>query len=84
VTVSYDPLRTRARFLGCLKPAGRAQWVDAAGASLDTVEQNVTKWDAKFGRSSDPFVRWLTRSGELDCKARRQWLRELGRGLAKR
>jgi len=81
--VTYDPIRSRARFLGCLRPAGRARWVAAADASLDTVEQNVAKWHAKFGRSSDPFVVWLTRSGELDCKARRQWLQELGRDLAK-
>jgi DNA-binding PadR family transcriptional regulator len=83
VTVTYDPLRSRARFLGCLAPASRTKWVAAADAVLDEVEASVARWNAKFGGKSDPAAAWLTRSGELDCKARRQWLDEIGRDLSK-
>jgi DNA-binding PadR family transcriptional regulator len=77
ITVSYDPLRSRARFLGCLNRPSRTRWVAAARTSLTTVERNVQKWQELFGSSAGAFTQWITRSGELDCAARRQWLGEL-------
>jgi DNA-binding PadR family transcriptional regulator len=84
VTVTYDPLRSRARFLGCLNPARREQWAAAADDALSTVERNVAEWHERFGGVAGAFEPWITRSGELDCKARRQWLRELKQALAGR
>ena len=84
VTVSYDPLRSRARFLACLNPARREQWITAADESLAAVERNVADWHARLGDAAGIFERSMTRSGELDCKARRQWLRELRQALGAR
>jgi DNA-binding PadR family transcriptional regulator len=81
VTVTYDPLRSRARFLGCLSLQGRASWAHAANGTLETVERNVKRWQESFSRVAGTFASWVTRSGELDCRIRRQWLRELSEAL---
>lgn len=83
VTVSYDPLRSRARFLACLAPAARKKWASAAGESLAAVEKSVERWQEKFGTTAGDFAAWVTRSGELDCAARKQWLRELQQSLGR-
>ncbi|MFO0829276.1 MAG: PadR family transcriptional regulator [Phycisphaerales bacterium] len=79
VTVTADPLRSRARFLAALKPAERRAWVDAALASLAEVESRVRRWHDRYGRDAAPALGMLTRHGELEIEFRRAWLEELRR-----
>jgi len=74
VTVMHDPLRTRARFLGLLPPEQRLEWIAAARAVLDEVEAQVRAWHRDLADPTDPFAHCMTRSGELDVAARREWL----------
>jgi len=82
VSVMYDPMRSRARFLGALPKSQRAAWLKTARAALDQVEANVRSWHEQFGDSDDPFRALMTRHGELDVQMRRKWLDELERLLA--
>ena len=74
ITVSYDPLRSRVRFLAALTPAQQRQWAKAAEAALGTVEVRVRRWHALHADEGDAFLALLTRHGELDVAARRKWL----------
>ena len=76
VTVTYDPLRSRARFLGSLSPAERRAWADAAGAALDQVAARVKQWQERYG-PGDEMLSLVTRHGELDLAMRRAWLEEV-------
>jgi DNA-binding PadR family transcriptional regulator len=76
VTVSHDPLRSRARFLAALTPAQRRRWLDSARRALDELEQRILAWEASEPHT-DPFAAHMTRCGTLDLDARRTWLREL-------
>ncbi len=82
VTVAYDPLRSRARFLGVLRARERARWVAAALEALERVAGRVRAWDEKYGGRRDAIGAAITRSGELDLRSRRQWLRSLGRAVS--
>jgi DNA-binding PadR family transcriptional regulator len=82
ITVSHDPLRSRARFLGALSAARQREWIAAALASLDVLAERVQAWQEQFGAGGDPFLELLTRSGELDVAARRGWLKRLRQELA--
>jgi DNA-binding PadR family transcriptional regulator len=81
VTVAYDPLRSRARFLGVLGPPERARWVASALVALDEVARRVRAWDQKYGGALDGVGAAITRSGELDVRSRRAWLRSLERAV---
>jgi DNA-binding PadR family transcriptional regulator len=83
VTVSYDPLRSRARFLSLASPADREAWIVAAGRALDQVEARVRAWEAEFAQGVEPFAVGLTQSGELDVAARRKWLAQLRKASAR-
>lgn len=83
VTVSYDPLRTRARFLAILPPARQREWIAAAIATLDEVEQRVRTWHALHAAGGNPYLMLLTLHGELDVQARRTWLKHAARLLSK-
>jgi DNA-binding PadR family transcriptional regulator len=76
VTVSHDPLRSRARFLGALTPAEQKEWIRSAIATLDALLLRVQTWHEEFGSEEDVFLELLTRSGQLDVAARQEWLRE--------
>lgn len=80
ISVTYDPLRTRARFLAALTPAKRRAWITNAAAALDDVERQVQAWQESYA-DSGPFVRLLTRNAELELAARRQWLMEAAKLL---
>lgn len=73
VTVTFDPLRTRARFLGLLSRAERAAWVADALAALDRVEGLIGAWD-EANDGVDPFMGAITRNARLETEARRRWL----------
>lgn len=77
VTVAYDPLRSRARFLGLMTPAERREWVDAASLALAEVAERVEHWRQTYATGSDPFAAIVSRHGELDVRWRRAWLAEL-------
>ncbi|MBX3375359.1 MAG: PadR family transcriptional regulator [Phycisphaeraceae bacterium] len=79
VTVTADPLRTRARFLSVLAPEERAAWVEGALAALDEVEAQVSAWGATHD-TDDPFMAAMTTHALLETVARRRWLEHL-RGL---
>lgn len=76
VTVSHDPLRSRARFLGALTPDQRRRWLAAARAALDELERRIQAWDTEQ-HPADPFAAHMTRCGTLDLAARRTWLADL-------
>jgi len=76
VTVAFDPLRTRARFLGALAPEARGAWVEGAIGVLDEVEKQVRGWAVAHG-GGDPFLESLTRHALLETEARRRWLEGL-------
>lgn len=76
VTVSHDPLRSRARFLGALTPEQRRRWLAAARASLDELERRINAWETEQP-VADPFAAHMTRCGTLDLDARRTWLADL-------
>jgi DNA-binding PadR family transcriptional regulator len=74
ITVSYDPLRSRARFLAALAPAQRRCWVKAAEEALSEVEARVRRWHELHAGAGDAFLGTLSRHAELDVAARREWL----------
>lgn len=79
VTVAHDPLRSRARFLAALTPAQRTQWLAAARAALDRVEELVRAWQEDHASALGASASLTTRSGELDVQSRREWLGALHR-----
>jgi DNA-binding PadR family transcriptional regulator len=76
ISVTHDPLRTRARFLALVPPATRKAWLASATAALEDVARRVARWQAEHGHA-DPFLSLITRNGELETQARRQWLAEM-------
>jgi len=80
VTVAYDPLRTRARFLGAVPQSQREAWVRAAEAALDEVHRRVQAWQTDYGED-DPFLALISRNGELDVQSRRLWLRRMAEAV---
>ena len=76
LTVSHDPLRSRARFLAALTPAQRRRWLTEARAALDRLEHAILTWEQE-APAADPFASHMTRCGSLDLAARRTWLAEI-------
>lgn len=74
-TVTYDPLRSRARFLGALTRRQRLAWLKAALDLLEEVERRVKEWEELYSHD-DEFLELVGRTGELDVQSRRKWLRE--------
>lgn len=79
VTVSYDPLRSRARFLGVLSATERGQWIASAREALDEVERHVRRWDETAADSVGPAAALMTSSGLRDVASRREWLADVAR-----
>jgi DNA-binding PadR family transcriptional regulator len=77
ITVTYDPLRSRARFLKALSKSERIRWVEASLTALEAVESRVQRWHEMYGQ--EPYAALLTRNGELELQVRRTWLREVRR-----
>jgi len=75
VTVTYDPLRSRARFLGALTRRQQLAWLKAALEVLGEVERRVKEWEDLYA-DDDEFLRLVGRTGELDVQSRRKWVRE--------
>lgn len=82
VTVAYDPLRSRARFLGALPLTKQEAWIWAAREALDEVERRVKEWQERYAAAAGPLSRAMTKSGELDVESRRRWLDAVGALLA--
>lgn len=80
VSVTYDPLRSRARFLAATTPSQRRAWLKESRAALDRIAEMVATWDVEHGRK-DPFLSLLTRNGVLETEARRKWLAEMSEQL---
>ena len=74
VTVTYDPLRTRARFLGSLPPEQRKSWVRGARSVLDGVEKKLRLWHMQHDKVLSDAAQAMARSAELELHARRQWI----------
>ncbi len=79
ITVTYDPLRTRVRFLSVLTCAKQKAWFAAARAGLDEVERRVLEWEELYSRptQAQSFAGMLTRNGQLELAARRKWIEEV-------
>ncbi len=86
ITVTYDPLRTRVRFLSVLPPAQQKAWIAAARAGLDEVERRILEWDQLYSHptESESFAGMLTRNGQLELEARRKWIEEVATLVNKR
>lgn len=87
VSVVYDPLRTRARFLGVLRPEQRGEWIAAALGALDEVQRAVERWNTIYpqrapGSERHLTLAFLTRHAELDLHGRRQWLADVRDAVA--
>ncbi|GMU37893.1 MAG: helix-turn-helix transcriptional regulator [Phycisphaerae bacterium] len=82
MTVSYDPLRSRARFLGALSPRERQRWIQGAEAALHHIEALIRTWHDEHARGSDGFRALLTIHGQLETRARRAWLRRVAEFVA--
>ncbi len=80
VSVSYDPLRSRARFLAALPPGARRAWVSGARAALDQVARRVDRWHERYS-DSDPFMGLMTRHGKRETESRRAWLTDVESAL---
>jgi DNA-binding PadR family transcriptional regulator len=76
VTVTYDPLRSRIRFLDLLPAAQQRAWLSAARSALEEVLARVRQWEELHADDDEPLGSILTRSGELDVEYRSCWLRE--------
>ncbi len=76
VTVAFDPLRTRARFLAVIPVEARLAWVQDALKALDAVDERVREWSAVHDRG-DAFLSAMTSHAMLETQARRKWLEEL-------
>jgi DNA-binding PadR family transcriptional regulator len=74
LTVSYDPLRSRAAVLMVLSPKERRAWVKAALASLDQLEKKVDAW---YAGQPGPVAELLTAAGRADIAARRGWIQRI-------
>lgn len=82
ISVTHDPLRTRARFLGLVPAEQRAAWLESARLALEDVARRVARWQHEHG-ATDPFLSLITRNGELETQARRQWLAEMTEHFAR-
>lgn len=74
-TVTYDPLRSRARFLGALSRGEQLAWLEAALEVLEEVEWRVKEWEASYA-IDDEILQLIDRAGDLDVQSRRKWVRE--------
>ncbi len=82
ITVTADPLRTRARFLAALTPRERVAWVKAAEQSLREVESNVRRWHERYGARGTRELSLLTRHAEMELAFRLAWLAEVAKSPA--
>ncbi len=80
ISVTYDPLRSRARFLSAATPAQRRAWLAEANHALDHVSSMVAAWQQQYG-AGDFYLKLITRNGELETDARRRWLKEMAEGM---
>lgn len=79
VSVVFDPLRSRMRFLGLLDRQERLEWIDHAIRRLEEVRDRVDQWDAA---NEDAFSRLVTAHGRKDVVMRTQWLMEAKKTLS--
>lgn len=77
VTTAYDPLRSRARFLGALPAGQRGAWIGAAREALHEVERRVRAWHDANASALGDAAETMTASGELDVRSRLEWLARL-------
>jgi DNA-binding PadR family transcriptional regulator len=82
ITVTYDPLRSRARFLGVLTRRQQLAWLKAAMEVLEEVERRVKEWE-KLYTDSDEFLRLVGHTGEVDVQSRRKWMGEAIKRLSR-
>ena len=76
VTVAFDPLRTRARFLAVIPREARLAWIQEALKALDAVDTRVRAWSAVHD-NGDAFLSAMTAHAMLETEARRKWLLDL-------
>jgi DNA-binding PadR family transcriptional regulator len=80
ITVAYDPLRSRARFLSVLPLADQRAWITSAQNAMTEVANRVRRWQELYG-TDDPLAGAMTRSGELDVESRTMWLSDLAAAI---
>lgn len=81
--VPPDPLRTRLSFLGSLPAAARRAFVEEALAGNEAALK-ATRIDLREARKeADPWRRLVARGALAALRARKAWLREVRRALAR-
>lgn len=81
VTVTYDPLRSRARFLAALTPKQQRAWIAEARRALERVREQVRAWQETYGDAAGMMAGLVTRNGELDVEFRTRWIDEVDRAV---
>jgi DNA-binding PadR family transcriptional regulator len=71
---TWDPLRTRALYLGLLTAAERGRWIREAEATLGN-HLETTRGAERAER--DPWMRAAHRNSVLQTRARLKWLQEM-------
>jgi len=79
--VSYDPLRSRARFLAALPPRARRSWASGARSALKETARRVKRWHSRYA-GDDPFLTLMTVHARRETAARRAWLSDVETALA--
>lgn len=80
---TYDPIRTRAYFLGVLTAAKRRAFAEEIEALLEHQVGVVEAECERYRRAGDEFSRLAMRGAVHEVRARLTWIRELKAALKK-
>ncbi len=76
VTIPVDPLRTHVRFLGALKPSGRAEFLANARRLLVKQIKDAKTEFKSFDPQEDPYRYLAARGVAKVAQARLKWIEE--------
>lgn len=76
VTIPVDPLRSRIRFLGALKPSDRAEFLANAERHLKAQIKEARTRFKSFDPGEDPYRYLVPRGVAITAQARLTWIRE--------
>ncbi len=75
LSITIDPLRTRALHLGLLSPAKRAEWLDEAERVLARQLESIERFARAHDEEDDPFFALAHENARLTIHAREEWIR---------
>lgn len=83
-SITFDPLRTRAFFLGVLAEAEQVAFVQAAQQRLEAELPRLEAECVRYREAGDWFSAQAQRGAVLVARARLAWMRQLQAALARR